>query len=336
MRLEEGDCLKLFKSIEDESIDAVITDPPYNIGKDFEGENLQIKEWTDWCEKWVKECNRVLIAGGAFYITLGWQSVAEFKVMVNKFPELRLKNWIIWYRQDGWKGDKGYGQSYENILYYIKDGTPAFDLTEFGKHITEKRLEAGYKTVDALMEAMGLYTLVHRKTGKDGYFSGAGFVESGKKRPTLQELIRLNELLKLDEKYHVNAKTIKQTNVLFNKTDVSDDVWLNPKSEKDRLGHPTQKPIKLMRRMVLTSSNEGDVVLDPFMGSGTTGVACKETGREFIGFELDKRYFEIAKRRINEAIRQKQINEGGCYDETDGVFCNLLGTRRGAGFCQLQ
>ena len=93
------------------AVEAVITDPPYNIGKDFEGENMQVQEWVDWCEKWVKECNRVLVAGGAFYITLGWQSIAEFKVMVNKFPELRLRNWIIWYMQDGWKGDNGYGHS---------------------------------------------------------------------------------------------------------------------------------------------------------------------------------------------------------------------------------
>ena len=306
--LKQGDCLELMKELPDESVDLVVTDPPYNIGKDFEGENMQVQEWVDWCEKWVKECNRVLVAGGAFYITLGWQSIAEFKVMVNKFPELRLKNWIIWYRQDGWKGDNGYGQSYENILYYIKDGTPAFDLTEFGKHITEKRLEAGYKTVDALMEAMGLYTLVHRASGKDGYFSGAGFVESGKKRPTLQELIRLNELLKLDEKYHVKAKTIKQTNVLFNKTDVSDDVWLSPKSEKNRLGHPTQKPVKLMRRMVLGSTNKSDTILDPFMGSGTTGVACVQLNRNFIGYEISPDYFKIAEKRISEAQAQRKLN----------------------------
>ena len=301
------------KELKDESIDAIITDPPYNIGKDFEGEQMQVKEWTDWCEKWVKECNRVLLAGGAFYITLGWQSVAEFKVMVNKFPELRLKNWIVWYRQDGWKGDNGYGQSHEHILYYIKDGVPIFNLEEFGKQVKERRLQAGYKTVSDLMEKMGLYKKVKRSNGTEDYFSGAGWFESGKKQPSLQELIKLNELIKLDEKYHVasymDIKKLdpKKFNVFFNKTDVSDDVWLSPKSEKDRLGHPTQKPIKLMRRMVLGSTNEGDIVLDPFMGSGTTGIACKETGRDFIGFELDERYFSIAKKRIEQAVKQRQI-----------------------------
>jgi len=306
--LKLGDCLELMKELPDESVDAVITDPPYNIGKDFSGENMKIEDWINWCEKWVKEVDRVLLAGGAFYLTLGWQSVAEFKVMMNKFPKFRLKNWIIWYRQDGWKGDKGYGQSYEHILYYIKDGTPPFDLKEFGKHITEKRKEAGYKTVDDLMGAMGLYKLVNRASGKAGYFSGVGFVESGKRKPTLQELIKLNELLNLDKKYHVKEKMVKQLSVFFNKTDVSDDVWLTPKAERNRLGHPTQKPVELMRRMVLGSTNEEDTVLDPFMGSGTTGVACVQLGRNFIGFEINPEYFKIAEKRINEAKKQAKLS----------------------------
>ena len=64
--------------------------------------------------------------------------------------------------------------------------------------------------------------------------------------------------------------------------------------------HPTQKPVSLMEYLIKTYTNEGDTVLDFTMGSGTTGVACKELGRNFIGIELDKHYFEIAKERIGE------------------------------------
>lgn len=190
-----------------------------------------------------------------------------------------------------------------NIFYIIsKIMCPPFDLKEFGEHITKKRKEAGYDTVDKLMEAMGLYNLVHRKSGHSGYFSGAGFVESGKKKPKLQEMIKLNELLKLDKKYHIDIKNVdkKKYNVLFNKCDVCDDVWLNPKSEKKRLGHPTQKPIKLFKRIVLVSSNEGDIVFDPFMGSGTTAVACKQLNRKFLGFEIDPEYVKIANQRLEQ------------------------------------
>jgi site-specific DNA-methyltransferase (adenine-specific) len=67
-------------------------------------------------------------------------------------------------------------------------------------------------------------------------------------------------------------------------------------------GHPTQKPIMLMEYFIKTYTNEGDIVLDPAMGSGTTGVACMNTGRDFIGIEIDKTYFDLAKHRIEETL----------------------------------
>lgn len=64
--------------------------------------------------------------------------------------------------------------------------------------------------------------------------------------------------------------------------------------------HPTQKPIHLMKYLIEVSSNENDLVLDPFMGSGSTGVACKKLNRNFLGIELNEKYFNIAKERIDE------------------------------------
>lgn len=69
--------------------------------------------------------------------------------------------------------------------------------------------------------------------------------------------------------------------------------------------HPTQKPVTLMEYMIRTYSNEGDTVLDNCMGSGTTGVACMNTGRRFIGIEMDAGYFQIAQNRIMEAYKTK-------------------------------
>ena len=71
--------------------------------------------------------------------------------------------------------------------------------------------------------------------------------------------------------------------------------------------HPTQKPVKLYEYLVRTYTNEGDVVLDITMGSGTTGVACVQTGRNFIGIEIDPTYFAIAERRIKEAQLQSRL-----------------------------
>ena len=77
-------------------------------------------------------------------------------------------------------------------------------------------------------------------------------------------------------------------------------VYFQPINAKDKKkwGHPTIKPLNIIRNLVEASSEPGQVVLDPFMGSGPTGVACKELRREFIGMELDEKYFQIAQSRI--------------------------------------
>ena len=72
--------------------------------------------------------------------------------------------------------------------------------------------------------------------------------------------------------------------------------------------HPTEKPVDLMKFYVENSSNTGDIVLDPFMGSGSTGVACKELNRNFIGIELDDSYFDIGVNRIKEHIESNNMN----------------------------
>ena len=78
-------------------------------------------------------------------------------------------------------------------------------------------------------------------------------------------------------------------------------------NSKEKQDHPTQKPVKLLEYLIKTYTNEGETVLDNTMGSGTTGVACVNTNRNFIGMELDDKYFEIAERRITDAVREKQL-----------------------------
>ena len=80
------------------------------------------------------------------------------------------------------------------------------------------------------------------------------------------------------------------------------DVFEFAKDAPSTYVHPTQKPISLLKEIIERSSNEGGVVLDCFMGSGSTGVACANTNRRFIGIELDDGYFNIAKKRIEEAV----------------------------------
>src|SRR5215213_4885724 len=82
-----------------------------------------------------------------------------------------------------------------------------------------------------------------------------------------------------------------------------------PMREKSHGRHPTQKPLRLLRRAVLASSMEGELVFDPFCGSGTTGVAAKELGRFFVGAEMEREYAELAGRRIGAALRWEVLRE---------------------------
>lgn len=90
-------------------------------------------------------------------------------------------------------------------------------------------------------------------------------------------------------------------------------------------GHPTQKPVELLEYLINTYTNKGDTVLDNCMGSGSTGVACVNTGRNFIGFELDKQYFDNAQKRIEEAVNHRKedcctpgkIRMEDCFEDAD-------------------
>jgi site-specific DNA-methyltransferase (adenine-specific) len=90
------------------------------------------------------------------------------------------------------------------------------------------------------------------------------------------------------------SKCVKEYGARFN-------IWDIPPDKNNRTGHPAVFPLQLAQDHIISWSNEGDTVLDCFMGSGTTGIACINTNRDFIGMELDEQYFKIAKDRINKA-----------------------------------
>ena len=108
------------------------------------------------------------------------------------------------------------------------------------------------------------------------------------------------------KKWKFNYELIKK----LNEGKQMRNVWsipLTPKSEKWAGQHPTQKPIELLRRVILACTNEGDTVLDPFLGSGTTSVVAKILGRNSIGIEKEKKYLNVIKKRVNP--EQKKLND---------------------------
>ncbi len=92
----------------------------------------------------------------------------------------------------------------------------------------------------------------------------------------------------------------------FTNMDINARVWDGNRSNGEK-EHPTQKPVELMKWCISKLPNNCNLILDPFMGSGTTGVACQQMGKNFIGIELDQQYFDIACKRIEEASKQKDL-----------------------------
>ncbi len=100
-------------------------------------------------------------------------------------------------------------------------------------------------------------------------------------------------------------------------TDISIPFWSMP----ENTDHPTQKPEKLIAKLILASSNKGDVVFDPFLGSGTTAVTAKKLGRKFVGIEKEQEYVALAMKRLELADDNSEIQgyENGIFKARNGV-----------------
>ena len=176
----------------------------------------------------------------------------------------------------------------------------SMDFGEWDKNFTglEVVIKEGYRILRKGGTMICFYDLWKIETLKNLYdsnkFKQVRFIEWMKTNP-----VPINSKINyLTNAREVAVSAIKGSKPTFNSS-YDNGLYSYPIcAGKERTIHPTQKPLSLITDLVLKHSNEGDTVLDCFMGSGTTGVACKNTNREFIGMELDEKYFEIACNRI--------------------------------------
>lgn len=231
--IKQGDCLELMSNIRNDSIDCIITDPPYRItsrgnggnsggmfqkkevnnGKVFQTNNLEIEDW-------LPELYRVLKPQSHCYIMTNNKNITHYLNAINnsKFHFIKCLIWV--------KDNKIMGQTYMSQFEFV---------------------------------------IMCRKGGHK----------------------RINDC------------------------GTSDVLQIPNKKLKDKNGktiHDTEKPILLNEILINNSSNKGDWILDPFMGIGSCGVACINTNRNFIGYELDKKYFNIAKERLEKAYESKTVS----------------------------
>lgn len=221
------DCLEGLRQLDDECIDLIITDPPYNTGmhasntksvrkpwlSNFFNDNLSDGEYYTLIYKVFKNLFRVLKSNKAIYIHINWKEMGNYIYMLEKFG-FSVKNVIVWDKIIHGLNYQNYAYTYELIIFAIK-----------GIFFPNNKINGFYKDIWHIQRAIS--------------------------------------------------------------------------NEQDSQ-HETIKPIILSKIMLQHSSNEGDLILDPFCGSGTTLVACKQSNRNFIGFEISQEYVNIANDRLKQ------------------------------------
>ena len=242
-QIYHGDILECFKDIESNSVDLVFADPPYNIGKDFDGipDKYIVSEYLIWMKTWISEIHRVLKDSGSAYLMNSTQNLSHMDMISQEFFHVMSR--IAWvYDSSGVQAKKFFGSSWEPILYLVKD-----------------KENYKFNAKDILIEA---------KTG-----AKRGLIDYRKTPPQP-----------------------------YNTTKVPSNVWDFNRVRfrmEEYENHPSQKPLGLLERVILASSNKGDVVLDPFSGTFTTSAAAAKLGRKSIGFDLNIEYVKIGLRRLN-------------------------------------
>ena len=233
-----GDCVEELKNINSESIDLIVTDPPFNIGKKYNSyiDKKSKEDYIKWCESWLLECVRVLKNGGALYLFNYPENNAYLMPFLDR--HLTFKRWMAWhYPTNTGMSPTNFTRTQHSILFYIKGKKNRVfnknDIAEPYRNPTDKRIQERIK--------------------------------NGSKGKTPYDVFQFN---------------------------------LVKNVSKDKTDHPCQIPVPLIEIFIKASSNKGDLVLDPFGGSFSTAHACKKLDRNSISIEIDKKYCEIGKKRL--------------------------------------
>lgn len=275
-----SDCVSgMSELIEDESIDLVIADPPYFkvIGEKWDYFWRTEEDYLEWSKTWIREAVRCLRKGGSFYL-FGYFRILSRMLPLLEESGLELRQQII--INKGMQAVSGratrnykmFPNVTESILFLYKDSKP------FVKEFLKKRQKELGLSAKEINERLGV------KSNGGGMWSIYTGRNICKQLPTEQLWEKLQEILEFELPY---SKLSQTYHAQLGLTDVWDDINFYAEERY----HPTQKPQKLLDRLILASSNEGDLVLDPFMGGGSTAMSCVANNRRYVGFEIDEEYY---------------------------------------------
>lgn len=289
------DCIHgMDQLIDAQSVDLVIADPPYFkvVGEKWDYLWRTEEDYLAWSEKWIAAAARVLRMGGSFYLFGYFRMLSRLLPILEK-NGLELRQQIV--LNKGMQAVSGratknyrmFPNATESILFLCKDPKP-FVKT----FLKQRQKELGY-SAKQINEMLGV------KSNGGGMWSIYTGQNVCKQLPTEELWNKLQSILEFDMPYEKFSQTFHAQMGL---TDVWDDI--NFYEEKNRI-HPTQKPQTLLARLILASSDKDNIVLDPFMGGGSTALACIDNNRRYIGFEIDPEYHKKSLQRL--ACRQSTL-----------------------------
>lgn len=243
-RVLNEDALEGIAKIPDGSIDLVVTDPPYCLGKDYgnDSDKLDPEAYLEWSKQWIDAVIPKLKPSGSLYIFLTWRYSPEIFCYLKK--KLTMLNEIIWDRRVPSMGGstRRYSSVHDTIGFFAKAKDYHFNIDAIRIPYDEETKKARSRSI----------------------FVGKKWLEAGCNPKDVWSISRLHAI------------------------------------HAEREDHPTQKPLEVIERMIKASCPPNGVVLDLFMGSGTTAVAAHRLKRKFIGFEINPDYCELIRRRLME------------------------------------
>lgn len=294
MKLENviysGDNLTWLKQFPNKLVDLIYLDPPFFSNKHYEvifndGEEIRsfedrwkggINHYIEWMKERIFELHRVLKDAGSFYLHCDWHASHYLKVTCdNIFGYNNFRNEIIWHYRRWTNVQKQFQKMHDVILFYAKTDDNIFNPIEVEISDSQKnKFQRGYDT-----------NVIHTKD-----------------KITKQIIIYDIEKVK---KARINIS--EYDNVVNREAPkvFSPDVWIMPpinSQAKERMGYPTQKPEKLIERIILASSNKNDLILDPFCGCGTTIAVAQRLGRKWIGIDVSPSACKLMKLRVEKVM----------------------------------
>ena len=308
LTLYHGNSKKILKEIPDNSVDTVITSPPYfnlrkysnskkEIGQEID-ENIYIANLIDI----FIECKRVIKNDGNIFINIGNYGLIAEKLLIHLSKFLILQNKIIWNKPNPMPtGGPKLTNAWEYIFHFTKSNDyKIFDLYE---EIEKKEIKRNYKRKNIVVIMSGVAYIARIKKNNDITLKKVGNVIETKREGNKKILITDKKIIEYDikitrNKYSDKFNPINTLKELLNRENKRKmrNVWTIP-LQPNLSHHIAPFPPDLVKKCILLSTKKNDIVLDPFIGSGTTAEVAIKLKRKCIGIDINKNYLEIVKNR---------------------------------------